>query len=50
MVVSIRTVTYRLAMRWWAYWMRNLMEMTAKKMCCIKSFDEIRAVKVIRSD
>ena len=42
-VVSIRTVTYKLAMRWCAYSMRKLMEMTA-------SFDEISAVRLIRSD
>ena len=46
-VASIRTVTYRLAMRWCAHTMRNLMEMTARS---IKSFDEISAVKMIRSD
>ena len=41
-VVSFRTVTYRLAMRWCAYSMWNLMEMTARS--CVASRVSTRSV------
>ena len=40
--VSVRTVTYRLAMRWCAYPTRNLMEMTARS--CLASRVSTRSV------